>query len=184
MVSNPKGYRPKTTRPKYPLSVDEQRKLIESSEGPVKAMIVFMLSTGAHPSVLSDKKYNLDFKDDSYYSWNRPKSHKRVMSQWSKAMTEKALYKELRKIKGKSPGYYWLLISKLGEELKIPGVCPLQLRHTHYVNRARLGHNMLDISHGSGTSINTIAQYYTIGMGQSKTLSEDDRAWLSWLMEV
>jgi hypothetical protein len=99
-------------------------------------------------------------------------------------MKEGELRKDLKRLKNKSVGYLWLLVKDFGEEQGVKGLCPLQLRHTHYVNRARLGHNAFDISHGSGTSLNTIHQYYTVGMGQSKGLSEDDREFLAWLMEA
>ena len=183
MVTNPKGYRPKTTREKFPLSIDEQRSLIEKAQPREKALIIFMLSTGAHPSVLTDRKYKLQWTD-KYYSWNRPKSHRKVRGAWSRAMKEMTMYVELRKIRSKTSGYYWELINAIGKEIGIRGVCPLQLRHTYFVNRARLGHHPFDISHGAGTHLKTVHDYYALGMGESKTLSTTDREYLSWLMEV
>ena len=184
MPTNPKGYKPKTSRPKYPLSVENQRKLIEKADKPLKALIVFILSTGAHPSVLTDKKHNLDLSDDEHYSWNRPKTRKRVMFSWSKAMLKGSLYKELRRFKKKKPNACWYLLSVLGGDLKIKGVCPLQLRHTHFANMARLGYDLFTIAGRSGTSIDTIQQFYALGMGEMKRLSEDDRKYLEWLMEA
>ena len=183
MVTNPKGYRPKRAREKFPLSIDEQRRLIEKAEPREKALIIFMISTGAHPVVLTDRKYKLDWTE-KYYSWNRPKSHRKIRGAWSRAMCEGDLLKELRKVRSKTPGYYWALISLIGLDIGIKGVCPLQLRHTYFVNRARLGHNPFDISHGAGTSLETVHDYYTIGMGESKAMPDEDREYLSWLMEV
>ena len=183
MVTNPKGYRPKKTNEKYPLSVEEQRRLIEKADPREKALILFVISTGAHPSVLTDRQYKLDW-NDKYYSWNRPKTHRKIRGAWSRAMREDSLFKELRKLRSKTPGYCWELISSIGKSIGIKGICPLQLRHTYFVNRARLGHNPFDISHGAGTSLQTVHDYYTIGMGESKAIPKQDRDYLSWLMEV
>ncbi len=181
MPSNPKGYRPKRSNEKYPLSIDEQRRLIDNAVPRLRTLVVFMLSTGAHPSVLTDRGYSLDWTKD-YYSWNRPKTFKKVRGSWSRAMREQDL-KELRKIRSKTGGYYWELIKDLGDSVGLKGLCPLQLRHTHFVNRARLGHNPFDIAHGASTSLETVYDYYTLGMGESKRLSDDDRHFLEWLME-
>jgi len=183
MVTNPKGYRPKKTNEKYPLSVEEQRRLIEKADPREKALILFVISTGAHPSVLTDRQYKLDW-NDKYYSWNRPKTHRKIRGAWSRAMREDSLFKELRKLRSKTPGYCWELINSIGKSIGIKGICPLQLRHTYFVNRARLGHNPFDISHGAGTSLQTVHDYYTIGMGESKAIPKQDRDYLSWLMEV
>jgi hypothetical protein len=184
MVTNPKGYRPKTKRRKYPLTVNEQKKLIDNADKPTKALLVFMLSTGAHPIILTDKTYFLDLQHERNYSWNRPKTDKPVQGVWSKAMLEGSLFKELRRFARKKKGTPWYLVSKLGAELGFKGLCPLQLRHTHFVNRARLGHNAFDIAHGAGTDLATIYTYYTVGMGESRSLTEDEREWLKWLMEA
>ncbi len=186
MTTNPQGYKPKNPRKKYPLTVEQQRKLIDKAEGKVKAILVFFISTGAHPSVLSRKEYSLDLDDETYYSWNRPKTNAEVAQTYPKALQDKELRKALssKRTRGKDPTRYWQIIRKLGEEVGIKGLCPLQLRHTHFANRARLGHDVFSIAHGSGTSLNTIGKYYTIGLGESKKLSEEDRRFLEWLMEV
>lgn len=186
MTTNPKGYKPKVKNPKYPLTVQEQRKLIDKAEGKERAILIFFLSTGAHPSVLSDVKFSLDLKkSDNYYSWARPKTNAEVGGSFSKAMTKQVRTILLsKKVYGRDPTRFWQIIEKLGRDVGIEGVCPLQLRHTHFANRARLGHDIFSIVHGSGTSLNTIAKYYTFGLNESKKLSEDDRHFLEWLMEA
>ena len=188
MTTNPQGYKPKNPRKKYPLTIEQQRKLIDRAEGKTKAILLFFLSTGAHPSVLTDedKEYRLDLTDDNYYSWNRPKTHREVQGRYPKCLQDKELRKTLnsKHTKGKDPTRYWQIIKKLGEDVGIKGVCPVQLRHTYFVNRGRLGHHIWDIAHGAATSVETISQYYTIGMGESKKLSKEDRGFLEWLMEV
>jgi len=183
MTTNPNGYRPKKPREKFPLSVEQQRKMIEKAGTREKALIVFLLSTGAHPSVLTEKAYNFDWTEQ-YFSWNRPKTLEKVRGSWSRAMREDDLYKELRKLRSKTPGYLWELVRDIGNGVEVKGVCPVQCRHTYFSNRARLGHNAFDIAHGAATSLDTIYDYYTIGMGEAKKLSDDDKRFLEWLMEV
>jgi integrase len=178
-----KGYHPKTSREKFPLSVEEQQKLVKKAEGKEKSLLVLMLSTGMHPRVLSQKKFNLTWTED-YFSWNRPKTNKKLRGSWSKAMKEGDNLGHLGKLRGKTPQRLWQIIDELGEKCKISGVCPLQLRHTYFVNLARLGHDAFTIAHGAATDLKTIYDYYTMGMSQMKALSEEDREWLKWLMEV
>jgi len=178
-----KGYHPKTSREKLPLSVEVQKKLIKKAEGKEKTLVVLMLSTGMHPRVLSKKNLSLTW-DKDYFSWKRPKTNKKLMGAWSKAMKEGDNLGHLGKLRGKTPQRLWQIIDELGEKCGSTGVCPLQLRHTHFVNRARLGHNAFDIAHGASTDLKTIYNFYTIGMGESKKLSQEDRQFLEWLMEV
>lgn len=178
-----KGYHPKTSREKLPLSVESQKKMIGKAEGKEKTLVILMLSTGMHPRVLSQKSYNLTW-DKDYYSWNRPKTLKKLRGSWSKAMKEGDNLGHLNKLRGRTPQRLWQIIDELGGKCGLTGVCPLQCRHTHFVNRARLGHNAFDIAHGASTDLNTIYDYYTIGMGESKKLSDEDRRFLEWLMEV
>jgi integrase len=178
-----KGYHPKTSREKFPLKVEVQRRLIEKAEGREKALLILMLSTGMHPRVLSQVKYKLVWTED-YHSWNRPKTNNKIMGNWSKAMREGDNLGHLNKLRGKTPQRLWQIIDELGERCKVTGLCPLQLRHTYFVNRARLGHNAFDIAHGAATDLRTVYSFYTIGMGESKKLSQEDREFLEWLMEV
>ena len=157
--------------------------MIENAEGMTKSLIIFLLSTGAHPSVITEKQYHLDLSDKVFYAWNRPKTDKEVKGRWSKAMSEESRISDIKKFLRKKKGNPWYRISVLGDELGIPGVCPLQLRHTHFVNRAMLGHNPFSIASGSGTSLGTIDSYYTLGIGGTKKLTEGDRKYLEWLME-
>ena len=94
-------------------------------------------------------------------------------------MREDDALSELVKLRGLTPQRLWQIIEGLGQKVGIKGLCPLQLRHTHFVNRARLGHNPFDIAHGAATDLQTVYTYYTIGMGESKSLSKEDRAFLT-----
>lgn len=179
-----KGYRPKTSREKFPLTVEAQRKLLEAADPRERSLIILMISTGMHPRVLALKSYNLMWSSD-YYSWNRPKkrTQNKVQGAWSRAMREGDTLGHLSKLRGRTPQRLWQIVKAVGDRCRIKGVCPNQLRHTHFVNRARLGHNAFDIAHGAATDLKTVYSYYTIGMGESKTLTQEDREWLGWLME-
>ncbi len=178
-----KGYHPKTSREKFPLSVADQQKLVKKAEDKEKSLLILMLSTGMHPRVLSNKNCKLDWTEE-YFSWNRPKTHNKLRGSWSKAMKEGDNLGHLGKLRGKTPQRYWQIIDDLGEECGITGLCPLQLRHTYFVNLARLGHDAFSIAHGAATDLKTIFDYYTMGMNQMAKLTDEEREWLKWLMEV
>lgn len=179
-----RGYRPKYSRAKLPLTVEAQRKLLGKAEGEVRALFLLMLSTGMHPKVLSQtKKYGLTW-DNTYYAWKRTKTMKPVQGAWSKAMRDGNTLQDLWEMKGHSRQWYHRVLRELGKEAGVAGLCPLQLRHTFFVNRARLGHNAYDIAHGAATGMEVIYNYYTIGMGEAKALKPEDREWLQWLIEA
>jgi len=178
-----KGYRAKSGRTKFPLDVQAQRKLIKKAEGKEKTLLILMLSTGIHPKVLAHKRYGLEW-DKRYYRWLRVKTMNEVMGAWSKAMRENGVLSGLVKLRGLTPQRLWQIVEGLGQKVKIKGLCPLQLRHTSFVNRARLKHDVFSISQGAGTDLTTVANYYMIGLNESKSMSKEDRTFLRWLMEA
>lgn len=182
-----KGYVAKTSRPKFPLTVDQEKKLVAVAKvkgsGTAETLLLIMLSTGMHPKVLADPKYSFTYTNE-YYAWKRPKTNREIRGGWSKAMRElDDLDGRLKKLKGCSRQYYHQVLKLLGQEGGIKGFCPLQARHTNLVNRARLGHNPFDIAMSTSTDLQTIYQYYMIGAGESKALGEADKTWLQWLVE-
>jgi len=174
MPSNPKGYYPIGSRTKFALTVEQQRKLIEQAEGKDRALLILMLSTGMHPKVLSRKDYGFTWTPD-YYSWKRPKTRRTVTGVWSRAVRQEKVTNWLvpRKLLYKDVSTYRKRLGAL-----MPGLCPLQLRHTYFVNRARLGHNAFDIAHGAATSLRTVkptTQSAWARQGASATRTE--RSW-------
>jgi len=179
-----KNYRPQNARTMLPMSVEVQKHLIDKSEGETKALLELILSTGMHPKVLAEpKRYGLTW-NDKYVSWRRTKTMKEISLPWSKAMREPGILEALFKLKGKTRVWYWMMIKELGRENGVTTLCPLQLRHNYFINRARLGHNAFDMAHGSATSLDIVYRHYTVGMNESKSLSDDDKHWLQWLMEA
>jgi len=178
-----KGYKPKSSREKLPLTVGIQQKLLDEADDRERALMILMLSTGMHPRVLSQKTYNLIW-DENYYSWNRPKTYNKLRGAWSKAMRQGQTLGIVNKLRGRTPQRLWQIIDGLGDRCNVSGLCPLQLRHTHFVNRARLGHNAFEIAHGAATDLKTVYSYYTIGMGEMKRLTDVEKEWLQWLMET
>lgn len=176
-------YHPRTSRTKLPLSVADQRMLVDKADGHTKTLLLLFLSTGMHPLCLSKtKRYGLSW-DQLYISWVRTKNKKKCMFAWSNAMKTPGVLDSLWSLKNKSRQWYFILIKELGKENGIPGLCPLQLRHNYFINRGRLGHNIYDISHSSGTSMDTVYNHYTIGLNEGKAISDEDRGFLRWLME-
>ena len=191
MPSNPKGYRPKTSRTQLPLTVGEQRKLFEGVKEKdrirERALLAFFLSTGAHPMVLANVKCGFTWSQD-YYEWHRPKTHKVITSSWSRAMRESGIlqYFDVNRKRGtlleKDVSTYRKLLERIGQRVGIKLNC-LKCRHTSFVNEARLQHNAFDIAMKANTNLQTVYRYYMIGMGESKALSPDDKEFLQWLME-
>ena len=178
-----KEYRPKTTRKKLPLTIEEQRNLLMKASEKEKALLVLMLSTGMHPKVLSDRSYGLTF-NDNYYEWNRPKTYKVVRGGWSKAVKEGNIIATIKKMEGCGRQWYWELLKTAGLRIKLKGLCPNQLRHTYFVNLARLQYNPYDIAAKSATNFKTAYEFYMTGMGEGKGLSDTDKDFLKWLMEA
>jgi hypothetical protein len=178
-----KGYKPKNKRTKLPLTVADQRNLVDKAEGAMKALLFLFLSTGMHPKVLSEpKRYGLTW-DQNFVSWSRTKNLKTCTFGWSKAMKTPGMLDELWALKGKTRQWYFILMKNLGKANGVPSLCPLQLRHNYFINRGRIGHNVMDISHSSGTGLDVIYNHYTVGMNDGKSLTDEDKKWLQWLME-
>lgn len=182
-----KGYVAKTSRPKLPLTVEQQRRLVKVAQskgsGQPETLLILMLSTGMHPKVLVDERYGFTWTKD-YYTWKRPKTYKPITGSWSRAMMEMDnLDGRLKKLRGSTRQYYHQVLKYLGVEAGLVGFCPLQARHTNFVNRARLGHNAFDISMSCSTDMKTIYDYYMIGAGECRALSQADKEWLQWLVE-
>jgi len=167
-----------------PLTVEEQRTLIRESNDTERALVLLILSTGMHPAVLSKEKYNFTFTND-YYQWIRTKKKKNniVRGSWSKMMREKGILEAVEELRGKSRQWYWIILSGLGYRVKIGSLGPLRLRHTNFVNSARIGRDAFTISAMAATDLPTIQQYYTIGIQEMGILSDSDKAWLKELME-
>jgi integrase len=167
-----------------PLTVGDQRRIVDKATDREKPLILLMLSTGIHPAVLSKPKYEFSY-DDNYYQWKRTKKTKNniVRGAWSSRMRDKAILSSLEGLRGLTVRGYYFLIANAGKRAKITPLGPLRLRHTHFVNGARLGHDAFSISSTAATDLTTIQQYYTIGISEMASLSDSDRTWLKELME-
>lgn len=165
------------------LTVEQQRLLVEGKGFPT-ALCRLLLSTGMHPSVLTQYDVCRLTFDSDQYSYQRPKTRRKIIGLWSRAMREPGMLEEIVRNVGCSRVWYYQVVARRIATKCMTRGSPLTLRHTYFVNRARLGHNVLDIAHSAGTSMDTIYRYYTVGMGDAKRLSEDDLEFLRWLMEV
>lgn len=177
---------PHAPHTKLYLTVENQRALLDASCSISLGNLLsrLILSTGIHPAVLSKpNRFSLQF-DDTYYSYKRPKSLHPVSGAWSTAMRENDILLSLRGYLGRSTRYYQSWLEVQGKRANAAQrLGPLQLRHTYFVNKARLGTDAFTIAHASGTSIRTIMRHYTVGMAESKRLTDDERRFLEWLMD-
>jgi len=170
------------------LTVKQQQDMLstvhEGYEVP-QLICTVILSTGMHPAVLSHpRRYSLTASED-YYSYKRPKTFRPVHGAWSETVRALEPVKALPPNLGRSVQMYGRYVSDLAHASGIAWwVGPRCLRHTYFVNRARLNHNPYDISHSSATSMDVIYSYYTVGMGESKRLPKEQISWLRKLMEV
>jgi len=159
---------------------------LEGIEGLGRATSRLMLSTGVHPVVLEQPEKHALQWDEFYYSYRRPKkkSNNLVQGVWSAAMREPGVLDTIGSKLGRSKRWYLHCVVEAGKDAQLSGILNLnQLRSTMFVNRARLGHHILDISHSTSTSMPVIAQNYTFGMADRKRLTQSELDWLSWLME-
>jgi hypothetical protein len=99
-------------------------------------------------------------------------------------MKESGVVQVLAHATGRSPEYYAEVVSQVAQEEGIPGrTAFLRLRHTHIVNLARLGYDAFTISHRTGTSLSSIGRHYTVGMAEAKRLTDEERGYLTWLID-
>ena len=179
-----KGYMPKYSRTKFPLTVDAQKLLIESLKGKEydseRTLTILMISTGMHPLVLAEPQIHALAWNPNYAEWKRPKTSVQIHVNWSLAMKEVLPY--LGALKGCTRQWYWDIVKSAGKAGGISGLCPLQLRHTHFVNLARMGYSESDLRIESGTNQNTISHHYLTGLREIKRLTPEDKVFLEWLM--
>lgn len=178
-----RSYRPKVGGIVLPHTVDAQKKLVESATGPARSLVVLFLSTGMHPAVLATPSAFSCAWDANFVAWKRPKTLKPITMAWSAAMREGDALEDITHLKGLTRQYLHGLVSVAGNEAGIKDANPRALRHDYFCNRARLGHNPFDISHSSGTDLDTVYRFYTVGMNDAQKLSRADQDWLHWLME-
>lgn len=178
-----RSYRPRRGGVVLPHTVDAQRKLVESTTGPARSLVVMFLSTGMHPAVLADPSAFSCAWDADFISWKRPKTLKPITLAWSAAMREGDALEDITRLKGLTRQYLHGLVSSAGDEAGIKDANPRALRHDYFCNRARLGHNPFDIAHSSGTDLDTVYRFYTLGMNDGQKLQPEGAAWLKWLME-
>lgn len=172
-----------TSSVKLPLSVPAQQKLVEAAEGRERAMVLAFISTGMHPSVLAEpREHGLAWNADTI-GWKRPKTDTQVLMLLSRAMRESPVLTDLGRAKGLTRQRIHQLLTDLGDQVGIHGTNPLALRHVHFCNRARLGHNAFDIANTAGTDLRTVYRFYTVGLQDGQKLEGASMDWLKWLME-
>lgn len=179
-----RSYRPRGGNITLPHTVEAQRKLVESTTGRSRSLVVLFLSTGMHPAVLATPAAFSCAWDRDYVTWKRPKTLRPVTMAWSRAMKEGTALEDITALKGTTRQYLHSLVFTAGEEVHIRDANPRALRHDYFVNRARLGHNPFDIAHSSGTDLQTIYSFYTIGMNDGRRLADSELTWLKYLMEA
>ncbi len=151
---------------------------------PGQALVMCILSTGMHPSVLSrPDDFALDITPD-YYSYMRPKTLKPVSHPWSRLMASTDGWLTIKDLLGSHRSWYHAECARIGSEAGIPfKVGPNMLRHEMFSNLARIGYDPFTISHRAGTSLDTIGRYYTVGMADAKRLTPTELAFLQELMD-
>jgi hypothetical protein len=182
-----------------PLSVADQIALLaelptaqdDGELGQGRAVAALILSTGMHPCVISQPLKYLYTADGHYYSYRRAKTRKPITGSWSSMLADHGpdgltLAAWLMEHKsGRTTRWYNHVTALAGEAAGILGrLGPLRLRHTHFVDLARLGYDPYTIAHRTGTSPDTIWSYYSVGMAEMKRLTEHERTWLDWLLEA
>lgn len=170
------------------MTVLQQRSMIQdydpSDPDFGEALVMFFLSTGTHPCVLeSPDVYGLTITPD-FYSYVRPKNRTPVSFTWSKLMTRTRAWVQIADHLGLSIQWYAQETARIGRLCKIPDrVAPNRLRHDMFTNLARIGLDPFSIMHRAGTSLHSIGRFYTVGMADSKRLTDDERNWLKELMD-
>ena len=169
---------------KLPLSVPDQMKLIEKAPSEKhRVLLLFFLSKGIHPICMAEPRtYELTW-DKNYVSWKRSKTTRLISTSWSRILKEGENLQILRKTQGLTKQRLWQLVKEAGKAAGITGLCPLRLRYTYFCNRGRLGHHPYDVSATSGTAMDTIYNYYTIGKQEMEILSNEEKLFLKNLME-
>jgi hypothetical protein len=167
--------------------VAEQRRVLEVDDftNPrIRALLILSLSTGLHPKVLARPEHHGLTWTNEYYSWNRPKTKRQVQGAWSKAMREGQNLNLMKKWLNRDVSTYRKALDGYCEPRRVAKMNMLRGRHTSFCNQARMGRDPMSIASSTGTSLNVILQYYTIGIHEGPTLSEDDRKFLRWLIDV
>jgi hypothetical protein len=170
------------------LTLDEQMALVDPPNYDPGRLSVALcrlaLSTGIHPVVWSrPNEYALRLSSQ-YLDYSRPKTLKKITVPWSCAMKDPWVLPVLAKVVGRTPEYYAEIVSQRAHEVGITDrTAFLRLRHSHIVDLARLGYDPFTISHRTGTSLSSIGRHYTVGMAEAKRLTEEEKGYLTWLIE-
>ncbi len=178
------------TRSKVFLTVTQQQVLLNAGDfdgmvGKGRALSALVLSTGVHPSVLSLPEEHAVELAECYWSWRRAKTAKPVVGAWSPWLLRTEAVPVIKALLGKSPQWLSGLIAAAGAHAGIPGrVAFNRLRHTYFVNLARLGVDPWTISNMAGTDLNPVGRYYTVGMMERRRLEPAQVEWLQLVMGV
>jgi len=169
------------------LTASQQVKVIEAAEKigtyegfDVKKIIVFMIRTGAHPSVLSNKgKSSLKVTEDNHVQWHRPKK------KGGYAITRVKISKDIDPwvrdfVLQEFPSYrewFWGLCKAVGREAGIPELSPMSLRHTFGTNMDDLGFGPADICTMMNASLPVVVKRYCKRQERSIDEKLDKAGW-------
>ena len=120
----------KERKVKIPLSPGDIEKLLGACRDErERRVIMIMLSTGMHPSVMADpEKYDMEITR-GMLTWNRPKTGK--LCRWlvpdeMKGLVDAFLNEDL----GYHRSTYWNIVRRVAKRAGLEHVSPLTLRHT------------------------------------------------------
>jgi len=172
------------------LTVPQQMALLGAGDydghaGKGRALASLVISTGVHPSVLAfPEDHDLEFTE-CYWSWRRAKTDAPLVNPWSPWMLRTDAVPVVQKLLGKTPQWLGELTAAAGRACALPGRVGFnRLRHTYFVNLARLGVDPWAISQMAGTHLDTIGRFYMVGKREAKVLSPAQVEWLQLVMGV
>lgn len=154
---------------KDPLTPKQQQKVIDAAGkmnnyeniNPLH-LTLFLLRTGAHPSVLANKqKSSLKTTEPDHLQWSRPKKHGGF------AITRVIISKELKPwiydfVLKEFPDYrewYWRFCKILGTKAGVPDLSPMSFRHTFGCNLDDMGFSAYEISQIMNCSLPVALRY-------------------------
>lgn len=146
----------------------------------VREMILFMLRTGVHPSVLANKaRSNLKVTEDGHVQWSRPK--KRGGHAITRVKVSKDIEPWVREfVLQEFPKYrewYWGLCKKVGREAGVPELSPMSLRHTFGTNLDELGFSPAEICSMMNASLPVVVKRYCKRQERSIDEKLDKMGW-------
>jgi len=143
---------------KEPLSEEKLQKILSVCTEREKHLILFLVNTGMHISVLVDKKKSELRYENGHISWRRPKTRKYVRIRAAKVI--QPFIDEILAMPKYSRQYYFNLLKDIGKRAGVPDLSPLTLRHTFGVNMLKKGADIPTLKEIMGVENTTVLMRY------------------------